>query len=162
MPRTFRSVRGFTFIELITTIVILGILAAVVGPKFFADSSVFSERGYADEVASALRYAQAVAMSSGCDVAVALNANDYQAAQRAAAPANAALPCLTNGGWSTPVVRVDGRPLAGTSPSGITLSPTTQIVFDAQGHIANGAPPLLNIGNFKLSIDAVSGFVVVQ
>jgi MSHA pilin protein MshC len=156
-----RLVRGFTLIELITSIIIIGILAAVVGPRFFAGSGVFSSRGYADEVASALRYAQAVAMSSGCDVSVTLTANKYLAAQRAAAPA--ALPqCATNGLWATPVVRVDGDALIGNAPSNVVLTPATQIVFDSQGHIANGAPPLLSIGTFTLSIDPLSGFVVVQ
>lgn len=156
-----RFVRGFTLVELITSIVIIGILAAVVGPRFFAGSSVFSERGYADEVAAALRYAQAVAVSSGCDVSITLDTAGYQALQRAAVPGSLP-PCATTGTPLTPVVRVDGDALAGTSPTGVNVTPATQIVFDAHGHIANGTPPLLQVGSFKLSIDAFSGFVVVQ
>jgi MSHA pilin protein MshC len=46
---------GYTIVELVTVIVILGVLGAIAGPRFFG-TRVFSERGYADEVASAMRY----------------------------------------------------------------------------------------------------------
>lgn len=153
-PRALCAMRGFTLVELVTSIVILGILAAAIGPKFF-DNQSFSERGYADELAAALRYAQAVAVASGCGVAVTINAAGYQAMQ----PANTPPGCT--GGWTRPVMRVDGGTLAGTAPSGITL-PATQIVFDLQGHIVGGPPPSLSTGGFMLSIDAVSGLVTVQ
>ena len=53
---------GFTLVELIMTMVIVGILAAVVAPRFF-DSNVFQERGAADQIKAALRYGQKVAIA---------------------------------------------------------------------------------------------------
>lgn len=53
---------GFTLIELVMTIVILGILSAVVVPKFF-DNSVFQARGFSDQVQATLRYAQKTAIA---------------------------------------------------------------------------------------------------
>ena len=64
---------GFTLIELIMTMVIVGILAAVVAPRFF-DNNVFQERGAADQVKAALRYGQKVAIAQRSTVNVVITA----------------------------------------------------------------------------------------
>lgn len=149
---------GFTLIELIACIVIIGILAAVIGPKFF-DNTPFSQRGYVDELASAIRYANSVAVGSGCDVSITLTSTSYQALQRA----KSGNTCAATGGWSTTVKWSDGSGnVAGAAPSNVTLSPAMQIAFNAQGNIIGGASPVLTIGTHTISVDAVSGLVTVQ
>lgn len=60
---------GFTLIELIMTMVIVGILAIVVAPRFF-DNNVFQSRGFADQIQATLRYAQKVAIAQRTTVCV--------------------------------------------------------------------------------------------
>lgn len=52
---------GFTLIELVATIILLGIIAVTVVPKFFTRSG-FAEYALRDEVVSLLRFAQQRAM----------------------------------------------------------------------------------------------------
>lgn len=143
---------GFTLVELITCIVIIGVLAAVAGPRFL-DYQPYQQRGYVDEVESAIRYAQRVAVASGCPVAFSVDASGYTALQQ---PRTGS---LCSGGWSVPVTRTDGTPLAGTPPTGVSLSPAAQWVFATSGALTSAAPPPLAVGPFTLSIDAGSGLV---
>jgi MSHA pilin protein MshC len=59
---TMRGQRGFTMIELVTIMVIAGVLAAMLAPRFFG-RSVFESRGFYDQVVSTLRYAQKTAIA---------------------------------------------------------------------------------------------------
>ncbi len=57
-----RMARGFTLIELIMVIVILGVLAVFAAPRIF-NSNDFYARGFHDETLSILRYAQKAAVA---------------------------------------------------------------------------------------------------
>jgi MSHA pilin protein MshC len=144
-------------VELVTVIVILGIVAAITAPKFFG-TRAFSERGYADEVASAIRYSQKIAVGSGCNVRFAITAAGYNAMQQVASGGRCD---STSAIWSTTVRRPDGSPLAGTPPSDANVSSSATMIFDGKGTIVSGAQNFV-IGARTLTLDAASGFVVVQ
>src|SRR5882724_10819370 len=105
-----RYAHGYSLIELVTTLIIVAILGAVIAPKMFSNQP-FEARGYVDELASALHYTQAVAVSSGCDASITINAAGYQALQRVALGNS----CAAAGGWVTPVLQVDGGTLSGSA-----------------------------------------------
>jgi len=150
--------RGFTLIELLACLVILGVLAAMGGSVFF-DTQPFDQRGYADEVAAALRYAQGVAVASQCDVSFTINAAGYSAKQRALAAGNT---CAVAGAYTQAVARSDGTSLAGTPPSDANITAGGTIVFGPSGQVTSGTPPTLTIGTITVTVDPNSGFVTVQ
>jgi len=152
-------VRGFTLIELIACLVILGILAALAGPRFVG-TQPFDQRGYADELLAGLRYAEAVAVASGCNVSFHVDAAGYSANQRAAAAAGNT--CAAAGAYSNPVMRGDGAPLAGTPPSDANVAAGGTVIFGASGQVTNPPAPTLVVGPFTLTVDPVSGFVTEQ
>src|SRR5262245_5589881 len=132
-----RRERAFTLLELVTCIVIIGVLAAVAAPRFF-DTQPFSEHGYAREIASALRSARNTAVASSCEVQFTIDAaGAYQALQRASVMND----CL-GAAWTIPVRSPNGALLAGTPPSGVTATPATSIVFDRTGAVVGAAPVL--------------------
>jgi len=149
--------RGFTLIELLACLLILAVLAAIGGSEFL-DTQPFDQRGYADEVAAALRYAQGVAVASQCNVSFTINAAGYSAKQRAPAGNT----CAAAGAYTQPVARSDGTSLAGTPPADANITTGGTIVFGSSGQVTSGTPPTLTIGSIKVTVDPNSGFVTVQ
>lgn len=66
--------RGFTLVELIVTLVVVGILAVAVIPRF-ASQADFDARGFFDGTLSILRYAQKSAVAQRRTVCVAFGAD---------------------------------------------------------------------------------------
>lgn len=61
---------GFTLIELVMVIVLVGVLAIFAAPRLF-DSAAFNARGFHDETLAFLRYAQKTAIAQRRTVCVA-------------------------------------------------------------------------------------------
>jgi len=121
------SQRGFTMTELITVMVIIGILAAMVAPRFF-DRNTFDSRGFYDQTISTLRYAQKTAISQHRLVCVAFAPNSItltQVASGSTCPGTSPANNLANpSGQPSYVI---------TAPSGVTLSGYADFNFDALG-----------------------------
>jgi MSHA pilin protein MshC len=115
MTNVSRQQKGFTLVELIVVIVILGIISAVAAPRFF-DQQAYKERVFKDDLVSALRYAQKRAVASGQAVQVVIDANGF------------ALSYLDG----TVVFHPDGALFKNIDPPPMTLAANT-ITFDALG-----------------------------
>jgi MSHA pilin protein MshC len=152
----WRRSGGFTLVELVTSLVLIGILAAYAAPRMF-DNRAFDERGYVDELASTLRYAQRIATATQCDVSVALTPTTYAVFQRATLLANGSC----TGVFNRAVRRADGSVVSGIAPASVAASATTTIIFDLNGRMSSAPPPLIDVGAFTLAIAPVSGTVTV-
>lgn len=153
--REFERNGGYTVVELVLVIVIIAILGAVAGPRFF-DNAAFDERAYLDELASSLRYAQKIAVASGCRVRADIAAGGYALSQQAPQaghcdPADSSFPL--------PVQLSTGQTMAGTAPAGVVTAPAITLTYDALGRTNLAADQTLSVGPRTLSIQADSGLV---
>ena len=154
--RTSVAQAGFTVIELVLVIVIIGILGAMAGPRFF-DNSTFQDRAYYDEVVSSVRYAQKVAVASGCRVRINLASSDYQLRQQASLGNHCD---AADGTFPVAVLLGSGQAVSGSAPSGITLAPPLVIVYDGLGRTNLPFDQTINVGTWSFLIEAESGLVV--
>jgi len=154
-----RQSRGFTLVELVTVMVILGVIAAIASPRFFNTSS-FESAGFAAEVRADLRHAQATAMASGCDIRVALSSASF-VLQRWSGGAG----CNDHSGSLATVVRAGGGSYSASVPSGLTVG-TAALYFDSLGRprdatsgVLLGSAVSFTVGTETITVNAETGFV---
>lgn len=126
-----RCERGFTLVEAVVLISILGILGAVAAPRFLSLRELEGARAHRQALAD-LRHAQRQAAGSGCPVQVDFDASGYRLQQRSA--------CRT-GAFDLELVDpvVQRSPYAVTLPEGVSLTSSVDpIVLDALGRITRG------------------------
>jgi MSHA pilin protein MshC len=145
------SKAGFTLVELIMTIVIIGVLAAAVAPRFY-DVNVFQSKGFADQVQATLRHAQKVAIAQRRNVCVAFPTASTLAVSSASTSGTTS-PC------DLYLVSPSGRSGVWiTAPSGITFSTTPAgFKFDSLGKPSVGTSGV--IGTTTIIVEAETGYV---
>lgn len=144
---------GFTLIEMITTLVLVGILAVTALPRFF-DFSIYRERGLFDDTLNALRYGQKLAVATGCNVLFVSSGNRFQIRR----PGNRTGCASTN---STDFTLAAARPGNSTTnyqggETGVAISDAT-VYFDAKGAASNNLT--VKVGNRNITVVRDTGFV---
>lgn len=148
---------GFTLVELITIIVILGILAVAAAPRFF-DHNVFDGRGFYDQVISTLRYAQKAAIAQRRFVCVEFTANTVKLTYDPIAPStiHTAATCpgtdLTDPAGQTPYI------LTSTNAS-VTLAGYTNFSFNALGRPDSPQDITVNSYATHIFVEQETGYV---
>ncbi len=114
------SESGFTLVELVVVIILVGILALVAGPRFVGRDA-FDARGYADGFLGALQYARQQAVATRRTVCFTAQPNSY-ALTRGQAPGDAC---------TVAVASPDGSgDYAANTPGGVSIA----------GHVATALP----------------------
>jgi MSHA pilin protein MshC len=140
---------GFNLIELTVTILILGILAVAVLPRFF-DRRDFDTLQYYDQVRAAVRYAQKVAIAQHTNVFVIVAATSLSA-------------CFDAGCGTRVIDPSTGNGLVLTAPSGVTLSSSAaSFSFGALGNPSVGAAVTITVNGSpprSLTVEPETGYV---
>ena len=124
------TTRGFTLVELILVMVIAGILAAVAMPRLMGRNS-FDSRGFTDQLAATVRFAQKLAIAQRRDVFVRLTPTDATLCY------NATGACVAAPGPG------GEKPYTVSVPGGVAIaSPVSSLAFDAVGRPVGIAVPL--------------------
>lgn len=164
MVRGRAAQTAFTLIELVAVLVIAGVLAVVTLPRF-ADVDVFARRGFFEEAMAATRYAQKLAVASGCSIGVNFVAgtNSFRIS-RWTGGANCSEPVGT-----PQLVAQPGSDsgFAASAPGGVSISNDLSFYFDRIGrpHALGGAlitdPANLRvtIGGRRLQVTPDTGLV---
>lgn len=135
-----RAARGFSLVELITVMVLIGIIGAVAATRFVGRTA-FDARAFADQAQTLLRFAQKVAVAqnrpvyirlSGASVALCFDSGCASAATQVIAPGgtnsvgkDSTNACLGSTTWACAAL-----------PANVTLTATglgTSFYFDALG-----------------------------
>lgn len=138
--------RGFTLVELIFVMVIAGILAAVAIPRLMVTSS-FDTRGFTDQLASTVRFAQKLSIAQRRDVFVQFTANAATLCYVAAAPCAVADQAPDPG---------NEKPYTVTVPNGLTItSAVPALRFDPSGR----TPDL--VAQLDIQVDGAGAYHVL-
>lgn len=148
--------RGFTLVELTTTLVVLGIVAAFALPKF-VDRTGFESRGVYDQAQAVVRYAQKIAIAQRqsppkSGIFVVISASQVRV-------------CYDAGCTTSVTDPSTGAALQLTAPTGVTLS-TGTFSFDGSGSPSFNTQLAVNVNSSGVGdinrifyVEPVTGYV---
>jgi MSHA pilin protein MshC len=144
---------GFTMVELIVTMIIIGILAVVVLPRFDLLKG-FDEIGYRDKVRATLEYARKAAVAQRRNVQVDMAAGNLSVTIASDIPEGAAASTFNR---NLLLPGINSHTFA--APTGVTLSPSTTLSFDPLGRpSAAGSFTITGIAQ-PIIVEAETGYV---
>jgi MSHA pilin protein MshC len=163
---TQRMPRGFTMVELIVTMMIIGIMAIAVLPRMDLLRG-FDEIGYRDQVKATLEYARKSAVAGRRYVCVQRTGSNLDVTIDTDIPeSRSAATCPRQQGLMLP-----GSSASGISPRGATTllgTSSSEVVFDALGRPWTSASATLSSAatftvhgdaDYSITVEAETGYV---
>jgi len=144
--------RGFTLVELVVTLVIVGILGVVVVPRLNFVRG-FDEIGFRDEVRATLEYARKSAVAQRRNVQVSIAGGVVTTTIDNDIPEGGGA-----GSFGRDLRLPGGSGNQVTAPAGVTLSPDVDITFDPLGRPSAGAVLAVS-GAGNIVLEAETGYV---
>ena len=117
------AMAGYTLLELMAILIIVGILAAVLAPRFIGTSG-FTGQTTADKLLAAARYAETLAQNQGVTTSLVVGTGSFSVTQNSVAVAN---PTLQSASLVVPL------------PADVTITPQTTVSFARPG-VPNATP----------------------
>lgn len=157
--RTDRQ-RGFTIVELIVVMVIVGVLGAVAASRFF-DRASFDVAGFSEQTKSMMRYAQKIAIAQQRPVYVVFGSGSIGLCYAATCAASEQLPTPSgsNSGSERTVANCGSSTwICEAIPTGLTMTvnPTVaSFYFDALGRPFNAADS--GTSSFASTVVSIAG-----
>lgn len=150
MPAARPAQAGFTMVELVVVLVIIGILAVVAAPAL-VQRSALSERAVADGLRSLLRQARSLAVAQQREVCVIVAPPQARVVYASAGACNPAQAVASTTGTG---------PLQLELPLDVNVGGATQVRFNARGQPMPAASRTLSVGAQTLTVHLETGAVL--
>lgn len=130
--------RGFTLVELIIVLVLVGILGALAAPRFF-DRQTFDAAGFSQQVTALVRYAQKQAIAQNRNVFVRLDGASVAVCYDANCTGKMVPASRSNSARATTLARCGNLTdwACEGVPNGLTISAVPPFYFDPAGRPFN-------------------------
>jgi MSHA pilin protein MshC len=154
VPAGRRSLHGFTMIELVVTMVIIGILAIAVLPRMDLLRG-YDEIGFRDQIRTALEFARKSAVAQRRYARVTVAGNTLTAHIASGIPEGPAAQT-----FDRPLMLPGENDNQLDPPGGVTLTPDATLIFDPLGRYTSAVPVTFTVsGAGDITVEAETGYV---
>ncbi|GGY38624.1 MSHA biogenesis protein MshC [Pseudoduganella albidiflava] len=140
LPRPRAGQFGFTLVELVLILLIVGILGAVAAPRFF-EQRTFDVAGFSQQTTALIRLAQKQAIAQNRNVYVRLDGNSVALCYDTGCNGKVPAPANSNSGSATTLARCGNLTTWACEgiPNGLAITAAPMFYFDPAGKPFNAS-----------------------